>query len=178
MLKIVAFSLTFFFIILCSCKNNYHKSDIDIDCEILSIVFDTFMQINKNEFKYMDIDRNYISQLVDISDTTNLTFKLPKLTESNLIRLNSNDLIKIGNQCLHLPNIKYMDKLAMLDTMLKNETTNKVIWGIANYQRNSQHANLIFGAFFSSRAMIYGLFTLKINNGNYKIIRYEPGPII
>jgi hypothetical protein len=178
MLKIVAFSLTFFCIILYSCKNNYHKRDIEADCEILSMVFDTFMQINKNEFKYMDIDRHYISQFSESIDTNNLMLNFPKLDESSFIKLDTNELIKIGKQCLNLPNTKYIDRLAMLDTMSTTQTTIKVIWGIANYQRNSQYANLIFGAFFSSRAMIYGLFKLEINNGNYKIIRYEPGPII
>jgi hypothetical protein len=54
--------INFYLLILSSCKVKQTGQDIHTDCEIIGMVYDTFMQTNKYEFKYMKLDSFYICQ--------------------------------------------------------------------------------------------------------------------
>jgi hypothetical protein len=166
--------LIFYIFILTSCNTKQNTQDINTDCEIIGMVYDTFMQTNRYEFKYMKLDSFYICQFAPYQvDTSLIMQNLPYFTSSAVIKFDDINLIKIGNDCLGISNIKYIDSAAALDTMMLTKTTNKVIWGITNYKRNSKFVYLAFGAYFSKRTIIVNQYLFELIDNKYKLIKME-----
>ena len=175
MLKLSLESLLIFYIlILTSCNTKQNTKDIYTDCQIIGIVYDTFMQTNKYEFKYMKLDRFYICQFAPYQvDTSLIMQNIPYFTSNEVIKFDDNNLMKIRNDCMGISNIKYIDSAAALDTMMLTKTTNKVIWGITNYKRNSKFVYLAFGAYFSKRTIIVNQYLFEFIDNKYKLIKME-----
>jgi len=148
---LVLFSIIF----ISSCINKQIPDNLNTDCEIIGMVYDTFIKTNKNEFRYMKLDRFYICQFANMQMDSNLIMQnLTNLASDEYIKFNENNLTEIGKICLNLEDIKFIDSGSALDSMMMSKTTNKVIWGITNYQRNTNYAYLVFGTYFSKRAVI------------------------
>lgn len=154
-----------------SCINKQIPDSLTTDCEIIGLVQDTFISTNMNEFRYMKLDRFYISQFENMQMDSNLLMQnLPNFVSDEYIKLSKNDLTEISKTCLNSEDVKFLDSASALDSMMISETTDKVIWGITNYQRNASYAYLVFGAYFSKRTLFTSQYLLENKNGRYKII--------
>lgn len=161
------FCLTF--IISCGIKQN--NQNINTDCEIIGMVYDTFMQTYQNEFKYMKLNSFYICQFDSIKLDTALRLQnKPHFSTIDNVLFKEDDLREIGMVCLQIPKIKVIDSESALDSLMFTKTTNKIIWGVTNYQKNSKYAYLIFGGYFSRKAGIADQYLLEYKNGKYEII--------
>ena len=172
MLKLNLISVLIFYIFfISSCDTKQNTQNLNTDCEIISMVYDTFMHTYKNEFKYMKLDTFYICQFDSISLDPSLRMQnIPDFRNSEYVHFEKNDLLSIGESCFQIPDMKFIDSESALDTMMFTKTTNKVIWGITNYRKNSKYAYLIFGAYFSRKAVIASQYLLEYKNIKFEII--------
>ena len=168
-LRPLSIILLCFMLISCNIKQSNKKSNNE--CQIFSTVFDTFMIIHSNEFKYMDLDSFYICQFSPVEIDSALVMKeLLTLKSFEDLVLRKNNLLDLGKSCLNISNIKYLDSIVALDTLMFTNSTNKVIWGITNFKKNSNYAYLVFGGYFSKKAVIVDQYLLELKNGEYEII--------
>jgi hypothetical protein len=166
---------TIFFLIFWSCSNKHTSYIFQQDCDVIHMVYDTFMEIHKNEFKHMKLERFYICNFDFIQTEPYISmYDKPKFIPSDTVSFNKNELLKIGNFCLNHPDIIYIDQKSANDTILQSNTTNKVIWGITNFQKNEKYVYLIFGSHFGRSAIIADEYLLELTKGKYKIINIYP----
>ncbi len=166
---------TILFLIFCSCSNKQKPRKSQPDCDIITTVYDTFMKIHKNELKYMNLDRFYICNFDFIQTDTSTNMKnKPKFMPSDDVFFDKSELLEIGNFCLRNSKIQFIDPASANDTILLSKTTNKVIWGITNFRKNSKYVYLIFGSHFGRSAIIADEYLLESKNGKFEIIDVNP----
>ncbi len=171
MSKLISVSSLLLCFILISFNIRQSTKKLNNECQIISTVFDTFMIMHSNEFKYMDLDSFYICQFSPVEIDSALVMKeLHTLKSFEDVVLRKDNLLDLGKSCLNISNIKYLDSNAALDTLMFTNSTNKVIWGITNFKKNANYAYLVFGGYFSKKAVIVDQYLLEFKNGEYEII--------
>jgi len=119
----------------------------------------------------MDLDSFYICQFSPVEIDSALVMKeLLTLKSFEDVVLGKDNLVDLGKSCLNIPEIKYIDSISALDTLMFTNSTNKVIWGITNYKKNANYVYLVFGGYLSKKAVIVDQYLLEFKNGEYEII--------